>query len=449
MDGTSQVKGVNLSELQADQQTTEPVNTNRVKIQVHIDDKCPICDENFIDKEKKTLFHSVLSSKDMGTVHDKCFLPYHSEENIKVLFKVRCWSIGDAISVTPVIRELKRLYPKIQITVLTFFPDLFKHNPNVSAILDMNHPVLQAVLDQHPFHVDGFKTETKMHFAMHSVEFAAQSAFSRSLLPDAWQYEINYADEDRATAKKVIRDHGLDPHKDKIIVLHPHDTEWATRNWGSYGMNDLAAKLKADLPGFKFVSVGGKREQVKAHVMKNYVPFRDELGVVDLYGKLSLLETAAMLDLRAIKLMVTPDTGALHLAASRPHLPIVGVFTLIKAFFRTPVRNGKFSDNFIGVNADDPCNCTFDNRFLTNEAFFGTCPKLAFLEQTDKMTAPEIVRLDGLRNYITGRTWTKDNLNEQIAEELVRYNPRSLPCFPTVEKVYQACMKLLHKTGSI
>lgn len=452
MNGSAQVQGFDLSKFNIEHLKPSPETNevkNRVDIQIHKDDKCPICHETFIDAEKKELKFSVLKSDKMGIVHDKCFLPYHCEDNVTILVKIRCWSLGDSISITPIFRELKRIYPRAKLSVLTFYSDVFINNPHIETILDLNHPVLKSVLASYTFTLDAFQTETRHHFAMHSVEFASQCALNRSLLPNAWEYELYYSDENRIYAKKLLRENGIDIHKDKVIVLHPHGTEWETRNWGEYGMNNLAAKLKETLKEFKFVSVGGKRDHIKDHAMKNYVAFKEELGVIDLYGKMSILETAAMLDLPCIKLMVTPDTGTLHLAATRPNLPIVGIFTLIKAFYRTPVRQGRFSHNFIGINADDPCNCTVDVRFLTNETFLGTCPKKAFLEKTLKMNAPDIIIKDGLQNYDNKREWKTENLSEQIDDELLKFTAQPLPCFPMVDKVFNACIKLLKQNGSI
>ncbi len=419
------------------------------KATIHKDDVCKVCHEKIVGEDLK-LIQDIMVSDVMGVVHQACFLPYHPEHALAALVTVRCYSIGDTIASTPAIRELRRMYPNMKITVLTFYPELFKYNPHIAGILDLNQPVPAKAVEMHHFRLDAFNSANLHHFAMHSVDFAFQSTFSRSGFPGPdWEYEVMYHQDDYTEMQKIIREAGIDPEKDKLILLHPHGTEWKTRDWGPYNMPQLAALLHSKYPEHKIVSIGGKRGEVPKQELKNYVALPKEVPHVELYGKLSLLQSAAFMDLPACKLLVTPDTGTLHLGGSRQELPIVGIFTLIKAYFRTPVRRGRMGYKFIGVEASSGCNCTYDAKLLTHESFFGTCPKKKFLDRTLRRNIPTAIKLEGMKNYAPERKWDEKNLGKEIRKELQEYPDDALPCFPDLTRVFNACVKMLNETGGV
>lgn len=415
------------------------VPLERSKLTIKKDAKCPICGEQFMDLEEQKLKKPILSSEELGAVHEACFAPYLGEERVKILFKIRCYSIGDTIAATPALRELRRLYPKTPITVMTFFPDLFKYNPNIQMILDINQPIQESMVQAHHFQIDAFNQDRANHFAYHSVEFSSLCALSKSLIPNDWGYELYYTINDRNRALEVLLEHGIEPTKDKVILIHPHRTEWSTRDWGPHKFPELAKRLRIRYPDHKLVSIGGKREE-SGRVMKNYVPIE---GAIDLFGKLKLLESAALMDFPCMKLLITPDTGTLHLAATRPELPIVGIFTLIKAYLRTPVRNGKFGYKFIGVEAESGCNCTYDAKLLSHEIDFKTCPKRKFYESTARINLPRQSKAVTMADYDPSVSWTPEKVSKQLQEQIKIYQPDNLPCFPSVERVMKAVERLL------
>lgn len=414
----------------------------RKKLTLDGNEKCKICGESLLNEGKDKLNFPVLSQPQLGTVHQKCFFPYHQEGQIKLLIKIRCYSIGDAIATTPIIREYKRIYPNMHIGVMTFFPDLFEYNPAVNSIIDLNEKIFETIYKGYHFTTDAFDEDKGLHFAMHSVDYSAICAMGRTILPNNWHYEIYYSPEDRNRAIEICKENGIDVENDKCILIHPHRTEWPTRDWGPKHFPVLAKKLKKRYPDYKLVSIGGKRSEAPKYEMKNYIEIEDS---IDLYSKLTLLQSLALMDLKCMKLIITPDTGTLHMAASRPDLPIVGIFTLIKSYFRTPTRKGRFGYKFIGVESDDMCNCTYNAKLITHEMQLKTCPKRKFLEDTDRMSIPKPIKREGLKNLFPENDWESGKLGEKIKETLKRFPSDNLPCFPSVDKVLAATERLLNE----
>ena len=102
---------------------------------------------------------------------------------------------------------------------------------------------------------------------------------------------------------------------DNFIVLHP----WASnkeKEWPIERFKELALRLYADT-GMKLVLIGGKEEAKRAE------NFPSEVPVVNLVGKTTLIELAALL--KKAKLLITNDSGPMHLAAV-VGAPVVAIF---------------------------------------------------------------------------------------------------------------------------
>lgn len=371
-----------------------------------------------------------------GSAHVHCYSPYVAETRLKILVNVRCWSIGDTLSTTPVLREIRRVYPKATIDVITLFPDFFIHNPHINNVIDRGTVLPSTIANDYILVLDSFDSTKQMHWATHSVEFSSRAALEKSLREESRHLEAYYSTDDMAAAKEIAS-FGSDT---KVILIHPHKTEWATRDWGVTHMPDLVKKLRKAYPDYKIVSIGGKRFSSGANAMDNFVSIE---GVQELFGKLSLLQTLALMDMPQVKLIITPDTGALHMAATRKELPIVGIFTLIKSEFRVPVRNGQRGYKFIGVETD-ACNCTYNAKNLISRFELSACPKRVFLQNTLQSPLSMKDKLNGMENY-NGGIWDRENLDQQIETELEKFRPGYLPCFPSVDAVFTACANFLKK----
>jgi ADP-heptose:LPS heptosyltransferase len=108
---------------------------------------------------------------------------------------------------------------------------------------------------------------------------------------------------DEREASDVLAAAGAD---DPLIVLHP-GSGWPLKNWPVVRWRQLAAELSRRA-GTKLVIAGTAREQPLARAVS------DGLPAIDLAGRLSLGALAEVH--RRARLVVTTDSGALHVAAA-------------------------------------------------------------------------------------------------------------------------------------
>ena len=127
--------------------------------------------------------------------------------------------------------------------------------------------------------------------------------------------EVHYGPDDAATACGLIEREGL---SDGFAVICPFTTR-PQKHWREPRWAELANRLRAEL-GLPAVLLGGPGDREAAGRIRDLAG--DE--AVDLVGKTSLLQAAAMIDRSA--LLVGVDTGLSHmgLAFGRPTLLLFG-----------------------------------------------------------------------------------------------------------------------------
>lgn len=260
----------------------------------------------------------------------------------------RCDAVGDNIATTPTIREYRRLYPKAEITLLTPVPEIFKYNFRIDGIIDGSKKVSEELFNSFDRVVDMFKSDTPgylLHAAMPSVDYSAYCGLVRGLTPDKMDYEV-VVGKDNAERARIAESFG------DTILVNTQKTSWVTRDWGPKYGEELKDRLKIRYPKHMIL---------------------DTKYLLD--NKFSILDSIAFMSYDNIKLLVTPDTGILHMGACVPDLPIVGIFTNIRAHYRTPYRYGKYGHLFCGINADDDCCCSTDwKNFELGGVALTECP---------------------------------------------------------------------------
>ena len=102
------------------------------------------------------------------------------------------------------------------------------------------------------------------------------------------------------------------------LVLQP-GARWDNKRWPVENFAELVRRLTGDFPEFHFAIMGGKQDQALGESLARVEPKR----CFDLTGKTSLPEMVEWI--RLSELMVTNDTGPMHVAAALGK-PVVALF---------------------------------------------------------------------------------------------------------------------------
>lgn len=102
------------------------------------------------------------------------------------------------------------------------------------------------------------------------------------------------------------------------LILQP-GARWANKRWPVESFAELARRLAVEAAELRFAIMGGKEDMPQGMAIARAVPDR----CLDLTGKTSLLEMVEWI--RLSELMVTNDTGPMHVAAALGK-PVIALF---------------------------------------------------------------------------------------------------------------------------
>jgi heptosyltransferase-1 len=157
-------------------------------------------------------------------------------------------------------------------------------------------------------------------------------------VPTHWNF--SWLPERPAVAETVrLRANALSP---RWIVVQP-GARWANKRWPVEHFTSLIEKMAAADSTAHFAVLGGVEDQPLGEAISRTAPSR----CLDLTGKLSLPEMVEWI--RLCELMVTNDTGPMHVAAALRR-PVIGLFGPTE-----PRRTGPYGqvDNVLRLNL--PC----------------------------------------------------------------------------------------------
>ena len=119
----------------------------------------------------------------------------------------------------------------------------------------------------------------------------------------------------------------------------------AVKEWPAERLAAVGARLAAD-EGVTIVLTGAEEDRAAAHVFRAALP--SSVPCVDLVGRGDILALAAVFT--RLALLITPDTGPMHLAAVLD-VPVVAIFGP-----SSPERWGPLSERCRIVRTDLPCS---------------------------------------------------------------------------------------------
>ena len=263
------------------------------------------------DLAPKSVIHSDIKNIEvLKTVNDEVILKQDVKPSTKIIGVRRTGAFGDVLMATPVIRELKKRYPNIDIWVSTITPDAVKDNPYVSNVVN-NIQSLKQVTDV-IYDLDlAYENNPKIHV----TDAYAKVVFGHFLSDKRIDLVSNQLDFE--SAFQYI--HGaVNFERDKVIVLHMA-TSWPNRTWPKQYWSSLVKNLSTR--GYKVLIVG-RGGDMKADMIS---------GVINLVDRLSIRQVREII--KKSHVFVGMDSGLFHIAQST-ETPTIGLFTVANPEFR-------------------------------------------------------------------------------------------------------------------
>tara|TARA_B100001250_G_scaffold406873_1_gene426656 strand:- start:665 stop:1621 length:957 start_codon:yes stop_codon:yes gene_type:complete len=250
------------------------------------------------------------------------------KETLKILV-VRFSSIGDIVLTTPVVRMLKKqLNAEVHFLTKAPFVSLFKNNPNVDAVFQINNSISEVLFDlkkeKYDYVIDlhnNLRTQilklilgvTTKSFNKINWEKFLLTSFKKNILPN-----VHIVDRYLDTVKFLGIENdkkGLDvflAENDKLDLTNfPEDYiafaiggQHTTKILPTEKIISICKKLNKPI-----LLIGGADDKLRGEIIKNECP-----KVVNTCGSYSLLQSAFLI--KESDFVITHDTGMMHVAAS-------------------------------------------------------------------------------------------------------------------------------------
>ncbi len=277
-------------------------------------------------------------------------------DNTKKILLIRLSSLGDVILTTPLLRSLKKQYPRliIDFCVREDFADVLRHNPNISNLIlyrkddstirniktSIAGSGYDLIIDlqnnyRSKFILTGLNT-TILNFRKNIFLKLLLVKFKINLLTGKQGIPQRYA--------KVLHGFELDndgleifspdsvnadiPDADNYIGICPGSLHF-TKTWPYSYYIELGEVIK--LHGYKLLVFGGKREMHLCKTIADAVP-----GTINLCNNDDLYKT--IVNMKKCKAVITNDSGLMHVASALK-LPVLAIFgSSVKEFGFTPYK---------------------------------------------------------------------------------------------------------------
>jgi lipopolysaccharide heptosyltransferase II len=272
-------------------------------------------------------------------------------------------AIGDLLQLTPVVRELKQLYPESLISIMVSSAptaSLFRYNPYIheTIIFDKRgrHRSFRAMaqlwvqlrkrrfdlvvnfqrsnlkawfLASSSFPCRVLVYHNAGHRVVHAVVNHLETLAPLGITPSLLDLDLFTGPEDEDYAEKLFSSENLVGRP--VVALNPGASN-RIKCWSPARFAGLGNRLVEEL-GAAVVLVGGTEDRDLAEEIISGMRHEP----VDLVGRISLLQLGAVL--RRCNLLVSGDTGPLHLATA-VRTPVLALFGAIDPRRTGPVGKG-------------------------------------------------------------------------------------------------------------
>lgn len=299
--------------------------------------------------------------------------------------------IGDVLFCTPGIRLLKKHYPDLQIDVLIFkdtAAEIFAYNSDVNQVHTTNSPrKIRRLAKNYPLAINLTYEFSKYltrfpiplisigtpNFEIHRAEQVLQfiqSLIDCHLTDTDHQYVLTPPQDYSTRVAELLQQHNVDLKENILIGCQLGCHRIARRGWKFWDNkrhihrkvwpleNYLALGKKISLLNSKIrlVLTGSPTEKFLAKPFVKQIP-----ETINLIGKTSILEAAALMDYLTVYL--THDTGTLHIACAR-NTPLIALFGSTLPRFTGPYPK---QDHHCIIQKDSMAEITVDEVYAAIE----------------------------------------------------------------------------------
>ncbi|MBK8945504.1 MAG: lipopolysaccharide heptosyltransferase II [Ignavibacteriae bacterium] len=310
----------------------------------------------------------------------KLQLSEKEKKSIKKILVIQTAFIGDAILSTPILREIKKIYPtsKLDILVIPQTSNLFKHNPHISKIIEFDkREKLTRIFSF-------FKVLKIVFIEKYDAVISIQSSFTSSIIMLIGRIKIRIGyPRQKLLTHTINLIKGLHLRKRVLKLLEPFgdfifndETElfWSeqeekkidmllnrsdgifrlgiapssaqfTKQWPKEYFKELIKLLSNH--NLEIFLIGGKEDKL----LCNEIAEINAAKIKNLAGELSLLESAALI--KNMNLILSNDSAPMHIA-NAVKTDVIAIFgPTVKNFGFYPYRE---NDKILEVELDcRPC----------------------------------------------------------------------------------------------